>query len=248
MERPLPSPSQPPLHLAHVHRVTTEVAGRPCEVFVFDHHRSAFPLWCLAAQAASRPLTLVSLDRHMDLMTPGVLPPGLDAPLEVLDDYARWQLSPRNDDHVVAALEAGAVGDVVMIARSHAPPSLEAFAPYRDREQRPHRFAFAKSLETLDEAALSLLEGDLALDIDLDCFTTPSDAHFDEVIDWDLPLIEAFLRPPDSERFWERVLARVRVITVAREPYHCGGLERGARLWGRFSEAFFGRLLRVPAP
>ncbi|MBI5544373.1 MAG: hypothetical protein HY901_10815, partial [Deltaproteobacteria bacterium] len=65
---------------------------------------------------------------------------------------------------------------------------------------------------------------------------------------WDAEHIDAFLRPPDSERFWGPVLERTRLVTLAREPYHCGGLERGARLWRDFSEVFFGRLLGVPAP
>ena len=65
---------------------------------------------------------------------------------------------------------------------------------------------------------------------------------------WDADHIEAFLRPPDSGPFWELLFARTRLVTIAREPYHCGGLSRGARLWLDFAEVFFRRLLGVPAP
>jgi hypothetical protein len=88
----------------------------------------------------------------------------------------------------------------------------------------------------------------VVLDIDLDCFTTRSDGHPDEVLCWDAEQIESFLKPPGSERFWTSVLARTQLVTIAREPYHCGGFERAARLWLAFSEVFFRRLLGVPAP
>jgi len=236
--------------LAHVHRITTRVAGRPCEVFVFDHHRSAFTLWALAAQELGRPLTLVTLDRHMDLERPALPPPQLPASAESLDGYARFSLASRNDDHVVAALEAGVIGDVVAIARSHQPPSLAAFTPFVDAAGRSHRCAFARSLELAGPDLQRLAEDSefVALDVDLDCFTTLSDGHHDEPLPWDAELIDAFLRPPDSEAFWRPVLERTRVITIAREPYHCGGFGRSAALWLSFAEVFFGRLLGVPPP
>jgi len=75
-----------------------------------------------------------------------------------------------------------------------------------------------------------------------------SDAHPDEVVPWDAEHIDAFLRPPDWERFWAPLFQRTCLVTIAREPYHCGGLSRGARLWAEFAEVFFRRLLGVPAP
>ncbi|MBI5542884.1 MAG: UPF0489 family protein, partial [Deltaproteobacteria bacterium] len=170
--------------LAHVHRVTTRVAGRSCELFVFDHHREAFTLWAWAARQGG-PLTLVTLDRHMDLQSPAILPPASapTCPVEELDAYARWRLSPKNDEHVVAALEAGSLGDVAVIARSHAPPCLDAFRPYRDRSGRVHRFAFSRTVDEVGEELLGLVRDAprLALDLDLDCFSTLSDGHPDEV-------------------------------------------------------------------
>lgn len=238
------------LGLAHVHRATTRVGGREIELFVFDHHRGAFPVWAWSARQAGGPLALLTLDRHMDLERPAAPPPPLDSPLPVLDQYARWSLSPRNDDHVLAAMAAGALSDAAVIARSHAPAHLDQLRPFRDAGGAVHRFAFARTVEDAGSEIVDLVRAAprLALDVDLDCFTTLSDAHPDEVVPWDAEHVEAFLRPPDSEELWKAVLAKVSVVTIAREPYHCGGLERGARLWGAFSQVFFGALLGVPAP
>mgnify|MGYP002407662226 FL=1 len=236
--------------LAHVHCVSTRIAGRPCEVYVFDHHRGAFPLWMLAAQKLGSSLTLVTLDRHIDLERPARLLPSGPHTLEALDGFARFSLSSRNDDHLVAAMEAGAIGDAVVIARSHGPKSLDSFKPYLDGQGRAHRCAFAKTVDLSGDDARALIDESsaIALDIDLDCFTTYSDGHHDEVLTWDLELIDAFLRPPDAEGFWTPVLERTRLVTLAREPYHCGGFGRSAALWPAFAEAFFCRLLGVPAP
>jgi hypothetical protein len=237
------------LSLANVHRVCTRARDRSLDVFVFDHHRTAFLVWAWAARQG-RALTLLTLDRHMDLEAPMAPPPALAVSLEELDGYARWKLSPRNDDHVLAALEAGAVGDTAVIARSHAPASLEGFRPYVDRAGRPHRFAFARTLEEASAEVSDLVRSAerIALDIDLDCFTTLSDADPEEVVPWDAEHIDGFLRPPDSQAFWEQALAKVAVVTIAREPYHCGGLGRAARLWNAFAHVFFERLLHVPPP
>ena len=242
-------PASNPLNaLANVHRVTTRVGGRPTDVFVFDHHRSAFPLWTWAARDG--PLTLVTFDRHMDLATPAAHLPAPGASLADLDGFARTALAARNDDHVVAALEAGAIADAVVVARSHQPPSLDAFRPFRDRASRSHRFAFARTLAEAGPEVLEVARGAqrIALDVDLDCFTTLSDADPDEVVTWDAEQIDAFLRCPESEAFWDAVLPKVALVTLAREPYHCGGLARGARLWAAFSQVWFGRLLGVPEP
>lgn len=242
--------AHPLLALADVHRLTTEVRGRPLEAYLFDHHRSAFAVWCHTAATLGAPLTLVTLDRHMDLGTPAAAPPDHRAPLAELDQFARHRLAPANDDHVVAALEAGALADVVVVARSHAPPSLDRFRPYRDARGGTHRFAFARAPAALGPEAFELIREAKAivLDVDLDCFTTLSDGHPDEVLGWDSALIDSWLRPPGSGPLWDELLARVSLVTVAREPYHCGGFDRGARLWLAFSGPFFQQLLGTDPP
>jgi hypothetical protein len=240
----------PLLALADVHRATSLVEGRPVELFIFDHHRTAFTIWCHEATRLGGPLALFTLDRHMDLGTPALPPPAADAPLEALDAYARHRLAPSNDDHIVAALEAGAIADAVVVARSHAPPSLDAFRPYRDARGGLHRFAFAKSPAFLVAAPNPLPPGDgpLVLDVDLDCFTTMSDGDPDDVLIWDEEQMLRWLQPPGADDLWAQLRARVSVVTLAREPFHCGGFDRGAELWRRFSRVFFRDLLQTDAP
>lgn len=238
------------LALADVHRITTRLKGRTVEVFVFDHHRTAFTLWCDAATRLGSALTLVTLDRHMDLGIPKALAPDHRSPLEALDAFARHRLAPSNDDHIVAAMEAGAIDDALVIARSHRPPDLAIYQPFRDRRGATHPVGFADTVDAITPEQVAALRkgGPIVLDVDLDCFTTLSDGHLDEVLTWDRERIEDFLLPPDSAPFWDAALERTRLITLAREPYHCGGFARGARLWIDFAEVFFEKVLGVPPP
>ncbi|MFM2151839.1 MAG: hypothetical protein RL199_274 [Pseudomonadota bacterium] len=241
----------PLLALADVHRLTTFAFGRSLDVYVFDHHRTAFTVWCHEAARRGRPLTLVTLDRHMDLNPPRDVAPSCEAPLEQLDLFARHRLAPSNDDHIPAALEAGAVGDALVVARSHPPPSLEVFRPYRDTSGRTHAVEFAPTVARLHPGQVEWLrarEGPVVLDVDLDCFTTMSDGDPDDVLTWDADQIHRWLTPPGAEAFWDVLRERVEVVTLAREPYHCGGFDRGARLWSTFAEVFFGRVLGTDAP
>lgn len=240
----------PLLALADVHRLTTVTRGRTLDAYVFDHHRSAFAIWCHAARELGTPLTLVTLDRHMDLGTPAHRAPDHRAPLEALDLFARHRLAPSNDDHIVAAFDSGALDGAVVVARSHAPPSLDAFRPYRSPSGIAHPFAFSPSVQALGDDAHRQVEraGPIALDIDLDAFTDPSPHEVDVVVPWARDKLAGWLRPPGSEAFWADVLAKAAVVTIAREPYHCGGFAAGARLWLDFAEVFFGELLETDAP
>lgn len=233
-----------------MHRVTAPVAGRLTDIYIFDHHRSAFALWCQAAAELKHPLTLVTLDRHFDLEPPRAQAPDHRAPLDELDAFARHRLAPSNDDHVRAAMAAGAIDDGLFIARSHEPADFDSLRSWVDGEGRRHRGVMARTVAERGNAGDELVEAarDVVLDIDLDCFTTRSDAHPDEVLAWDTERIDAYMRPPGSGSFWNAVLERTRLVTIAREPFHCGGFGQGARLWLDFASVFFERVLNVPAP
>jgi len=240
----------PTLALADTHRVTTAIDGREVELYIFDHHRSAFAPWCHTAMQHGQAVDLITLDRHMDLQPMHLVPPPHQASIAELDMFARHQLACSNDNHIPAAVEAGAIANTVVVARSHPPPDISSFRPYRDHSGTTHRFAFARSLASLDTDAMELLErgGPLILDIDLDCFTTRSDADPDEVLCWDDEHLRSWLLPPDHDRIWNAIRRRVVTITLAREPFHCGGFDRAARLWMRFSRLFFGEILSVSPP
>jgi hypothetical protein len=86
------------------------------------------------------------------------------------------------------------------------------------------------------------------LDVDLDCFTSQSDADPTTVLPWPLEVIRQHVLPRDSEAFWNAVLAKCVGFTFAREPGHCGGLIAGGRLFELASRVIFEELLRTDLP
>lgn len=251
-----------PLHLRLAGVTTLSVAGArgPRTVYLFDPHRLALPCWALALEQAgvSEPATLVTLDRHFDLVAPPdvrAIPPRT-AGLRALDEHARWQLDVRNYDHITAAMEAGLVGEVVAIARAKPRGALEE-AVYRDREGGTHhvhrRATVARAAEgwdVPDDPVRALLErdGPLLLDLDLDCFTSPSDADPTTVLPWPREAIRDFLVGPETRPFWDAVLPRALCLTLAREPHHCGGVLAGDRLFAVAAEVLFQELLGADLP
>ena len=81
------------------------------------------------------------------------------------------------------------------------------------------------------------------LDIDLDCFTSLSDADPQAILPWTEGLVRDYLLPEGSEEFWEELLPRVVAMTLAREPYHCGGLLAQGRLLELVAPVLFGTVL-----
>ncbi len=254
---------QPHLRLAGVTRLSLAGGRGPSDAFLFDPHRLALPAWALAIEEQRRPALLVTLDRHFDLVPPADLdhlPPD-DADLRALDEYARWTLDVRNYDHVIAAMETGLVGDVIAIARGRPRGAFDDEV-WTDRRGRAHRVVRAPTVDRLADAfgtddaapesreARALIESaqDIILDVDLDCFTTMSDADPTEVVPWPRDLIRRHLLPHGSEAFWSTVLARTRVLTIAREPAHCGGILAANRLFEDMAEVLFRELLDVEPP
>lgn len=249
------------LRLAGVTRLSLGGRG-PRDAFLFDPHRLAFPCWALAL-ADARPALLVTLDRHFDLVRPKNVEavPDASEPLRTLDEYARWQLDFRNYDHILAAMEAGIVGDVIAIARSRPRGALEG-NEYLDRRGEKHVILGASTIDRLADGFGSASQSPEAqdaegiirnarsviLDIDLDCFTTPSDADPTDVVPWSRELVRRLLRPPGSDPFWDAVLFKSRVLTIAREPLHCGGVIAANRLFEDVSEVLFRELLGTDLP
>lgn len=250
------------LRLAGVTRLGVDSPRGPRDVFLFDPHRLALPCWALALEGRE-PAALLTLDRHFDLVVPEdpAAIPGREAGLRAIDEHARWSLDVRNFDHIVAACEAGLLGELYAVARAW-PREAKQLDVYRDRHGAEHRVARTPTIDRLAEGWGTASESEdaarlrawvgakrpLILDVDLDCFTTPSDADPMTIVPWPEPLIREFLLPPESERFWDEVLGATVTITIAREPYHTGGVIAGDRLFEAFARVFFGELLRVDLP
>lgn len=249
------------LRLAGVTRLSLGGRG-PRDAYIFDPHRLAFPCWKLGLGDAV-PALLVTLDRHFDLVPPEdpAAIPEVSESLQTIDEFARWQLDPRNYDHILAAMEAGLVSDAIVVARSRPRRSLETDT-WVDRRGESHRILSASTLDRLadgfgtgagtpeaqDAEGLIRKARSIILDLDLDCFTTMSDADPTEVVPWTRELIERQLLPMGSEAFWDAVLFKSRVLTIACEPLHCGGVVASNRLFEEVATVLFRQLLQTDLP
>ena len=234
------------LRLAGITRLALEGRG-PRDAYVFDPHRLALPCWALALEEhGGAAAQLVTFDRHFDLAVPARPDqvPDQSAGVLALDAHARLALDVRNIDHVVAAMEAGLVGDVLALARSNPPGALETDS-YRDRRGGVHQIERARSLEDwLDGGGrLARAAGPVLLDVDLDCFTSPSDVDPRALLPWPAAQVRDHLLPQGSADFWGALLPRTIALTLAREPYHCGGLLAAQRLLEVVAPVLFGELL-----
>ncbi len=245
------SPAERHLRLAGVTRLSLGGRG-PRDAYVFDPHRLALPCWALALEerAPGQAATLLTFDRHLDLVVPALpaqVPDRAEGVL-ALDAHARLELDVRNVDHIVAAMEAGLISEVVAIARSRPRGALEV-ERYLDTRGREHGLAWAPTLERfLDRGGALSSAGPVLLDLDLDCFTTPSDADPQNVLSWPAEVIREHLLPEGSRGFWEALLPRIVALTLAREPFHCGGLLAAGRLFEAAAPVIFRELLGSDLP
>jgi hypothetical protein len=246
------------LRLAGVIRLSLGGGRGPADAYVFDPHRLALPAWACALGEEGPAALLVTLDRHLDLVVPAApeAVPDRSAGLRALDEHARWALDVRNYDHVLAAMEAGLVGDALVLARAR-PRGAYPGDTYTDTRGRTHRLVVVPTVDraaqahgTPGDAVRQVLEGAerVLLDVDLDCFTSPSDADPTTVLPWPRGTIREYLLPPGSEAFWDAVLGRCVALTLAREPYHCGGLLASGELFRDVAEILFRELLRTEPP
>ncbi len=239
------------MSFAGVIELTIDGRG-PKRGFVFDPHRLALPCW--AEVAREGPALLLTLDRHFDTVPPRAPPPPGLTPAQY-DAHAREQLDARNFDHVLAAMHAHLVSDAIIIARAkpqgavtedwqgHQLISASVVDLISAEWGTPHATPEGKRAFAAVQRASRII-----LDVDLDCFTTPSDADPTTVVPWPRELISDFVRPRGRDAFWADVLPRCVGFTFAREPGHTGGLIAGNRLFEAAAQVFFVELFGAGLP
>ena len=229
--------------------IELDLAGRgPKRGFVFDPHRLALPCW---AEASARPSLLLTLDRHFDTVPP-VNPPARDLSVDALDQHAREKLDHRNYDHVLAAMSAGIISEAIIVARAKPVGAVTVrdeliCAPTLDLISAEWGTAHATPEGKRAHEAVNRAKS-IILDVDLDCFTTPSDADPTTIVPWSLELIRDFVLPRGSEAFWSSVLGKCVGFTFAREPSHCGGLIASGRLFEHACQVLFVELFQTDLP
>lgn len=244
------------LRLAGVTRLLVRGRRGELDAFVFDPHRLAFPCWAMAV-ADGPAATLITLDRHLDLVPPSTEIPDRSAGVKALDAFARWSLDVRNYDHILAAMEAGIISDAVVIARA-VPKGAFPGGVWTDRRGVAHRITVVPTVDRIverwssmdpTEAELLIREAPrVLLDVDLDCFTTLSDADPMTVIPWPKQIIREHLVPKGSAELWDVVLGKCAAFTFAREPSHAGGLVASGTLFEDAAEVIFEELFQADLP
>jgi len=229
--------------------IELDIDGRgPKRGFVFDPHRLALPCW---AEVSTRPSLLLTLDRHFDTVPP-VNPPAPGLSVDALEQHAREKLDHRNYDHVLAAMSAGVVSEALIVARAKPVGAVTVrddliCAPTLDLISAEWGTAHATPEGKRAYGAVQRSTS-LILDVDLDCFTTPSDADPTTIVPWSLELIRDFVLPRGSDAFWSSVLSKCVGFTFAREPSHCGGLIASGRLFEHACQVLFVELFRTDLP
>jgi len=219
------------------------IIGKP--IYVCENHEKAFYYWCKAKKnmCIGDAFFLVTLDAHLDLMGWGLQSDfrkeinrlGL-GDLDRMKELATRPRAGRQDiityRQSLAAMEAGLVGDVLLIS-----PQIPFFEIYEDLSKRKHRIFHCvhpsrlRDLLTKNKALRKSIgydgraDSNLILDIDLDFFTHLDKHEIPHVITEE-ELREIF--SGDSILWW--IYEKAKSITISLEPFWCGGMDNSERI------------------
>ena len=226
-------------------------------VFVFKNHRTSFYYWCKARKefGISDSFFVVTLDYHNDLFT---LLPEKKAEIQALDlndlvkvkDFVKNKLKKLNDDYIFAAMEAGLIGDILIMS-----PEFSNIKEYPDSRSVKHKIFYCHWPGDLSGSRGLLTDNipnrnrqliasigygengnpNIALDIDLDFFTyfycdksyVIDEENFKDIFS------------EDSLIWW--IYDKARLITIAKEPGTCGGARNSRRILRLLKKYFLKR-------
>lgn len=228
-------------------------------VFIFKNHRTSFYYWCKARKefGISDSFFVVTMDKHNDLFP---LLPEKIAEIQTLDlnnlvkveDFVKNKLKKLNDDYIFAAMEAGVIGDILIMS-----PDVHALSlkEYPDKLGRIHRIFHCiwpgdlsgtrgMLTDSIDPENRELIRSigydtngnqNIALDIDLDFFTyfycdkiyVIREENFKDIFSDDCLI------------WW--IYNRARLITIAKEPWACGGAQNSKRILRLLDKYFLQR-------
>lgn len=216
------------------------------ELAVFQEHRYAFFYWnkWLRESQGEKPPCLVSLDWHQDLCYPcetekewlDKLDLSSDADVSV---FSWAKLAGNNDGHILCAAYLNLIGNIYVHCRQELGRDTWKDEELIDKFGNKHIIKKFKTFEELQEALTNSSEASAFFDIDLDFFSVKnglSDGSFEftylkeeeikKMLDKDNPFIK-----------W--IFERLKGITIATEPEHCGGLLKSNKFLNLISEIYF---------
>lgn len=223
------------------------------ELAIFQEHRYAFFYWnkWIRENVSSNPPCLVSLDWHQDLCYPEDIEKewlnNLDLSYDAEVSLFSWaKLAGNNDGHILCAAYLNLIGNIYVHCRQQ--PFRDAWKDEEliDRYGNKHIIKKFRTYKELQDEMLRSSESAVFFDIDLDFFSVKnglSDGSFKftymkekeirEMLDKDNPLIN-----------W--VFERLKGLTIATEPEHCGGLLKSNKFLNLISEIYFSPELFAP--
>lgn len=228
-------------------------ATEAIELALFQEHRYAFFYWnkWMCKNEGSNPPCLVSLDWHQDLCYP------CETEMEWLDNldltsngdvsiFSWAKLAGNNDGHILSAAYLNLIGNIYVHCRQEMGRDTWEDEELTDRYGNKHTIKKFNTYEGLQNALLKSSETSVFFDIDLDFFslknglsdgsfefTYLSDDEIRKMLDIDNPLIK-----------W--IFERLKGITIATEPGHCGGLIKSNKFLNLISDIYFKPELFAP--
>lgn len=226
-------------------------------VFVFKNHRTSFYYWCKARKrfGISDSFFVVTMDHHNDLFP---LLPEKITEIQALDlnnlvkveNFAKNKLKKLNDDYIFAAMEAGLIGDILIMSAE-----LPDIKEYTDSTSVKHKIfhclwpgdlsgprgLLTDSITKRNRELITSIgydkngNPDIVLDIDLDFFTyyycdntyVIDEENFKDIFS-------------DESLIWW-IYDKARLITIAKEPWGCGGPQNSKRILRLLKKYFLER-------
>jgi len=221
----------------------------PCTLVMFDQHHDALP-----------PRTKAARDRIVELLASS--PTGQD-----MLDLCVWDLFKLDDDWITAGMSLGLLDDAVIFGVRDRGRDLETFMSPDGALHHIHMHGFpgpclAYQGDLSDRGRLDELVGlwdaldwrpgcfgkrcdRILLSLDLDAFVMSWEGF---TLPWpDEVFRRRFLAPSDYEytrgwtgrAFFNELVKRAGILTIAREPKHCGGSENMQRVWDQVNRFLF---------
>lgn len=213
------------------------------EAGIVHEHRFAFTFWNKWRRESHhletlQPPALVSIDWHQDLQHPSIAEKESLLALNTSDEtevalFAWTQLNPVNDGQILAAAWLDIVGDVIVLCKQGRPEKFK-FKTRNNLRQVKVFHDTSKFIRALAKTA------DVILDIDLDYFIGIDGGEPTMALTSKAEM-ERLLHP--KEKLLKILAPKLKGITVALEPKHCGGIRNAHKLFGRLNSLMFDNTL-----
>ena len=186
-------------------------------VAIVQHHRFAFFYWNFWSKEKKMHPDLFSIDHHHDLCPPEHCEVedlnGLDTSNDERVSQFCWaRLRSTNDSQTLSAVYLDILSDVHVECKMHWMGKNH----FDDKDGRPHNVRVyddhSKFLEWLSSSS------SLILDLDMDYFLTNYDEDVREKVIWSPQDVVSRISFVKSN--WKKIKG----ITIATEPTHCGGI------------------------